>query len=80
MNEQETIADIITEKRRVAERIRNSPSTVPVRQWDQQAEIKSLEDEANRLEAAHKREMSKCVAVGNQRKEARSDTQGTGRV
>lgn len=53
---QETIADIAAEKRRLAEHIRNNLSTVPVRQWDQQAEIKSLEDEANRLEAALRRE------------------------
>lgn len=52
----ETTADIIAEKRRLAEQIRNNLSTVLVRQWHQQAEIKSLEDEANRLEAAHKRE------------------------
>ena len=62
MNEQKTIVDIIAEKRRVAERIRNSPSIVPGRQWDQQAEIKSLADEADRLEAAHKREKAAIEA------------------
>jgi hypothetical protein len=53
---QETIADIIAEKRRLAEHIRNNLSTVPVRQWEQQSEIKALEDEADRLEAALRRE------------------------
>lgn len=46
----ESLCDIIAEKRRSAEHIRNNLSTVPVRQWDQQAEIKSLEDEADRLD------------------------------
>lgn len=68
MNEQETIADIIAEKRRVAEQMRNNLSTVPVRQWDQEAEIKSLEEEADRIEAAWKREKSvieaDALAVG----------------
>ena len=59
MDEQETIADIIAEKRRRAEHIRKNLSTVPVRRMDQEAEIKSLEDEADRLEAAYKRELSK---------------------
>lgn len=44
----ETVDDIIEEKRRRAEHIRNNLSTVPFRRWDQQAEIKSLEDEADR--------------------------------
>lgn len=57
MADNETIASIIAEKRRLAEQIRNNLSTVLVRQWHQQAEIKSLEDEANRLEAAQKREV-----------------------
>lgn len=56
MADNETIASIIAEKRRLAEQIRNNLSTVLVRQWHQQAEIKSLEDEANRLETALKRE------------------------
>ncbi len=53
---QETIADIIAEKRRDAQHIRNNLSTVPVRRLDQLAEIKSLADEADRIEAALKRE------------------------
>ena len=53
----ESLCDIIAEKRRSAEHIRNNLSTVPVRQWEQQAEIKSLEDEADRLEAANRREI-----------------------
>lgn len=63
MADNETIADIIAEKRRLAEQIRNNLSTVLVRQWHQQAEIKSLEDEANRLEAAHKRERGDCAKL-----------------
>ena len=58
----ETIDDIIAEKRRRAEHIRNNLSTVPFRRWDQQAEIKSLEDEADRLDAAHKREVAALQA------------------
>lgn len=57
MSDYETIADIIAEKRRRAEDIRNNLSTVPFRQLDQLAEIEDLEEEANRLEAALKREM-----------------------
>lgn len=58
----ETIADIIAEKRRVAEQMRNNLSTVPVRQWDQEAEIKSLEEEADRFDAAYKREKAAIEA------------------
>jgi len=57
MADNETIADIIAEKRRDAQYIRNNLSTVPVRRLDQLAEIRSLADEADRLEAAHKREV-----------------------
>ena len=62
----ESLCDIIAEKRRSAEHIRNNLSTVPVRQWDQQAEIKSLEDEADRLDRAR---MKMENEIANLRKE-----------
>lgn len=62
----ESLCDIIAEKRRSAEQIRNNLSTVPVRQWDQQAEIKSLEDEADRLDRAR---MKMEIEMANLRKE-----------
>lgn len=62
----ESLCDIIAEKRRSAEHIRNNLSTVPVRQWDQEAEIKSLEDEADRLDRAR---MKMEIEMANLRKE-----------
>lgn len=62
----ETLCDIIAEKRRSAEHIRNNLSTVPVRQWDQEAEIKSLEEEADRLDRAR---MKMEIEMANLRKE-----------
>lgn len=70
------LCDIVAEKRRLAEQIRNNLSTVPVRRWDQQAEIKSLEAEANRLEAALKRERGDCAKLREALKAAKQYLDG----
>lgn len=59
----ETIDDIIAEKRRRAADIRRNLSTVPIRRDEQLAEAECLEDEADRLEAAHKRERGDCAKL-----------------
>lgn len=51
-----TLADIVAEKRKRAAEIRANLSIVPVRRWDQEAEAEVLEEEANRIEAASKRD------------------------
>ena len=66
MSKPETLSDIIAEKRRLAEQMRNNLSTGLVRQWHQQAEIKSLEDEADRLDRAR---MKMEIEIANLRKE-----------
>ena len=53
---QETIADIIAEKRKRIEEIRCNLSAVPIRREEQLAEIEYIEVEVSRLEAAAKRE------------------------
>ncbi len=58
----EKLADIIEEKRRRAEKIRSELSMVPVRREDQLLEAEELEQEADRIEAAWKREMSKIAS------------------
>ena len=62
----ETLGDIIAEKRRSAEHIWNNLSTVPVRQWDQEAEIKSLEDEADRLDRARMKMENEMANLRNE--------------
>lgn len=76
MSEQETIADIIAEKRRLAKEIRDMANDTF---WDSKAE--DLEYDADRLEAAYKRERAKieadALAVGGiveaERKRERGD-------
>ena len=63
MAEHETIANIIAEKRRLAEYMRKNLSTVHVRRLDEEAEIRFLEGEADRLEAAMKRERGDCAKL-----------------
>lgn len=60
----ESIADIVAEKRRMAELIRDKLSTVLVPKWHQQA-VKSWEDEADRLDRAR---MKMEVEMANLRK------------
>ena len=56
MSEHETVADIIREKREMAAEIRAHLSIVPARREEQLLEADSLDREADRIEAAAKRE------------------------
>lgn len=67
-DKQETIADIIAEKRKCIEEMSRNLSIVPIRREEQLAEIERIEVEASRLEDALKREATtteKSSAVGN---------------
>ena len=61
----ETLCDIIAEKRRKSELIRNNLSTVFIRKFHQEA-VKSLEDEADRIDHAR---MKMEIEMANLRKE-----------
>ena len=64
----ETLADIVRKKRSMAAEIRANLSNVPVRRDDQLLEADSLDREADRIEAALKREresVTKCNGFGN---------------
>lgn len=61
-DEHERIADIIAQKRDEAAAIRADLSCVPVRRDGQLAEADAVDAEADRLEAAHRRELA---ASGN---------------
>ena len=58
----ETLADIVRKKRSMAAEIRANLSTVPVRREDQLLEADSLDREADRIEAAWRREREKAEA------------------
>jgi len=62
-SENETLADIVAEKRELAARIRASLSQVPARREDELLEAESLEREADRIEAAWKREKAEAEAA-----------------
>ena len=70
MSEQETIADIIREKREMAAEIRAHLSIVPARREDQLLEADSLDREADRLEAAWKRDEDHAVEHATRHAEA----------
>ena len=55
MADNETIADIIAAKRRLAAEMEKALG-------DQHASVEMLKDDADRIEAAHKRELSKHVS------------------
>jgi hypothetical protein len=63
MSEHETVADIIREKREMAAEIRAHLSIVPARREDQLLEADSLDREADRIEAAAKREQLSRRAI-----------------
>lgn len=63
-NSRETIADIAAEKRRIAKEIRDHASNGDY--WDKKRAnetAEDLEEEADRLEAAHKRECGDCAKL-----------------
>lgn len=66
MAEQETIADIAAEKRRIAKEVRDHASNGDY--WDKKKAnetAEDLEEEADRLEAAHKREIYEAERRAN---------------
>ena len=66
----ETVADIIREKREMAAEIRAHLSNVPARREDQLLEADSLDREADRLEAAWKRDEERAVEHATRHAEA----------
>jgi hypothetical protein len=58
----ETLAEIVREKRRMAAEIRANLSTVPVRREGQLLDAEELDSEADRIEAAWKREKAEIEA------------------
>lgn len=80
MNEQETIADIIAEKRSEAKELRDTAKGVFWNRGELESRADDLEDEADRLDAAHKREKAAieadALAVGGIVEAARKRERG----
>ena len=58
----ETVADILAERREWAKEIRANLLSVPARRDDQLARAECLERDADRIEAAHRREIAEAEA------------------